>query len=116
MKYSNMINGYTSLNLTKLDILDQLKEIKVATKYLLNGKEVEGFPGTSASYSDAENACLLVFLLQLISINSPKSRLCTRPCLVGIPTLPTAGLSKSCLKTVRNTSGLSKTTWVSRFK
>lgn len=45
MKYSTMINGYTSLNLTKLDILDQLKEIKVATKYLLDGKEIEGFPG-----------------------------------------------------------------------
>jgi adenylosuccinate synthase len=47
MKYSTMINGYTSLNLTKLDILDQLKEIKIATKYMLEGKEVEGFPGTS---------------------------------------------------------------------
>lgn len=46
MNYSTMINGYTSLNLTKLDILDQLKEIKVATKYLLDGKELEGFPGT----------------------------------------------------------------------
>lgn len=44
MRYSTLINGYTSLNLTKLDVLDQLKEIKVATKYLLDGKEVEGFP------------------------------------------------------------------------
>jgi hypothetical protein len=116
MKYSNMINGYTSLNLTKLDILDQLKEIKVATKYLLDGKEVEGFPGMYASLNYAENACLLVSALQLISTNSPRSRLYTKPCPVGIPTSPTAGLSKSCLKTARNTSGLSKTTWVSRFR
>jgi adenylosuccinate synthase len=39
-----MINGYTSLNLTKLDVLDGFKEIKVATKYTLEGKEIEGFP------------------------------------------------------------------------
>lgn len=45
MRFSNQINGYTSLNLTKLDILDQLKEIKVATKYLIDGKEISGFPG-----------------------------------------------------------------------
>lgn len=45
MKYSNSINGYDTLNLTKLDILDDFKEIKVATKYLLNGKELPGFPG-----------------------------------------------------------------------
>jgi len=45
MKYSTMINGYTSLNLTKLDVLDGFKEIKVGTKYKLDGKEIEGFPG-----------------------------------------------------------------------
>jgi adenylosuccinate synthase len=46
MKHSNLINGYDSLNLTKLDILDQLPEIQVAVKYTLEGKELEGFPGT----------------------------------------------------------------------
>ena len=40
-----MINGYDSLNLTKLDVLDQLPEIKIATRYLVDGKELEGFPG-----------------------------------------------------------------------
>ena len=48
MKYSCIINGYTSLNLTKLDILDDFKEIKVAVKYTLNGEELPGFPGTSS--------------------------------------------------------------------
>ncbi len=48
MKFSTQINGYTSLNLTKLDILDQLKEIKIATKYLIDGKEISGFPGEHA--------------------------------------------------------------------
>ena len=44
-----MINGYDSLNLTKLDVLDQLPEIKIATRYLLDGKELEGFPGQPLS-------------------------------------------------------------------
>lgn len=45
MQHSCLINGYDTLNLTKLDILDELPEIKVATKYLIDGKELEGFPG-----------------------------------------------------------------------
>ncbi|PPR02053.1 hypothetical protein CVT24_011152, partial [Panaeolus cyanescens] len=44
MKHSCLINGYDSLNLTKLDILDQLPEIKVAVKYKIDGKELAGFP------------------------------------------------------------------------
>jgi adenylosuccinate synthase len=45
LKHSCMINGYDSLNLTKLDILDDLPEIKVATRYVVDGKELPGFPG-----------------------------------------------------------------------
>lgn len=45
MKYSTMINGYTSLNLTKLDVLDGFEEIKVATGYKIDGAEISGFPG-----------------------------------------------------------------------
>jgi len=44
MKHSCMINGYDALNLTKLDILDALVEIKVAVKYLVDEKELPGFP------------------------------------------------------------------------
>ncbi|TRM61331.1 Adenylosuccinate synthetase [Schizophyllum amplum] len=44
MKHSCLINGYDSLNLTKLDILDDLAEIKIATKYMYEGKALEGFP------------------------------------------------------------------------
>jgi adenylosuccinate synthase len=33
------------LNLTKLDILDGLKEIKVAIAYKVNGEKLESFPG-----------------------------------------------------------------------
>ncbi|KAF8065351.1 AMPSase 1 [Lyophyllum atratum] len=44
LKHSNLINGYDSLNLTKLDVLDELEEIKVGVKYLVDGVELEGFP------------------------------------------------------------------------
>jgi len=44
MRHSCMINGYDSLNLTKLDILDALAGIQVAVKYLVDGAELPGFP------------------------------------------------------------------------
>ncbi|GJE98965.1 adenylosuccinate synthetase [Phanerochaete sordida] len=44
MKHSCLINGYDCLNLTKLDILDDFKEIKIAVRYLVDGKELAGFP------------------------------------------------------------------------
>ncbi|CAB59683.1 Adenylosuccinate synthetase [Schizosaccharomyces pombe] len=54
VKYSTMINGYTSLNLTKLDILDALDEIKVAVAYIINGKRIETFPADLDSLEEAE--------------------------------------------------------------
>lgn len=50
MKHSHLINGYDALNLTKLDVLDDLDEIKVAVNYLVDGKELPGFPGSSFSH------------------------------------------------------------------
>ncbi|ORX38344.1 putative adenylosuccinate synthase [Kockovaella imperatae] len=44
MKYSTIVNGYTSLNLTKLDVLDGFEQIKVAVGYKIDGAEIEGFP------------------------------------------------------------------------
>jgi adenylosuccinate synthase len=44
LKYSTMINGYTSINITKLDVLDGFKEIKVGIAYKLNGKTLTSFP------------------------------------------------------------------------
>ncbi|PWZ03617.1 putative ADE12-adenylosuccinate synthetase [Testicularia cyperi] len=44
MRYSCLINGYTSLNLTKLDVLDQLEELKIAIGYTVDGKELTSFP------------------------------------------------------------------------
>lgn len=44
VKYSHEMNDYTSLMLTKLDILDDFSEIKVATSYSFQGKKLESFP------------------------------------------------------------------------
>lgn len=45
MKHPCLINGYDSLNLTTPDVLDDRAEIKVGVKYMVNGKELLGFPG-----------------------------------------------------------------------
>lgn len=44
VKFSDSVNWYDSINLTKLDILDDFDEIKVATAYEHNGKEITSFP------------------------------------------------------------------------
>ncbi|BFZ61864.1 Adenylosuccinate synthase [Saitoella coloradoensis] len=44
VNYSTMINGYTGFNITKLDVLDELKEIKVGVAYHYQGKKLESFP------------------------------------------------------------------------
>ncbi|KAH8835128.1 P-loop containing nucleoside triphosphate hydrolase protein [Flagelloscypha sp. PMI_526] len=44
LKHSLLINGYDALNLTKLDILDALEEIKIGVAYKVDGKVIQGFP------------------------------------------------------------------------
>ena len=44
LKYSHAVNHYTSLNLTKLDILDTFPTIKVAVAYKLDGQLLTSFP------------------------------------------------------------------------
>lgn len=43
LRYSNLINGYTSLNLTKLDVLDSLPTLQIAVGYKLDGKPLDSF-------------------------------------------------------------------------
>ena len=46
VKYSHRLNGFSSINLTKLDVLSGIKDLKVATHYELDGKKLEGsMPG-----------------------------------------------------------------------
>ena len=37
---------FRSIALTKIDVLDELEEIKVAVAYKINGVELPSFPGT----------------------------------------------------------------------
>lgn len=45
IKFAGKINGLTQLAITKLDILDSFKEIKICTHYVLNEKKVSYFDG-----------------------------------------------------------------------
>lgn len=40
LRYSAFVNGYTSINITKLDVLSSLKEIKIGSHYSVNGKRL----------------------------------------------------------------------------
>ncbi len=44
LRYSARINGLDGLVVTKLDVLDNLKEIKVCTGYMLKGQLIDDFP------------------------------------------------------------------------
>ena len=44
LKFAHRINGFTHINLTKLDVLSGFKEIKIGVKYFLNNKEVFDIP------------------------------------------------------------------------
>uniref|UniRef100_A0A8D0DPK6 Adenylosuccinate synthetase n=1 Tax=Salvator merianae TaxID=96440 RepID=A0A8D0DPK6_SALMN len=44
LRYAHMINGFTALALTKLDILDVFSEIKVGVAYKIDDKTIPHFP------------------------------------------------------------------------
>lgn len=52
VKYTHMVNGYTALAITKIDVLDDLDEIKVAVGYKLNGVDLDSFPADLDSLKD----------------------------------------------------------------
>lgn len=54
LKYSAMINGFTEIALTKLDVLNNIDEIKFCTGYKINGKTLKSFPADLATLDKAE--------------------------------------------------------------
>lgn len=54
VKYSTLINGYTQINITKLDVLDHLPEIKVAVAYKYKDEILETFPADLKKLEDVE--------------------------------------------------------------
>lgn len=45
-KYATMVNGLTDIALTKLDVLDELAEIKICRAYSYKGEEITSFPSS----------------------------------------------------------------------
>ena len=43
-KYSSMLNGFTSIAITKLDVMDTLDEVKIGVAYKLDGKLLDTVP------------------------------------------------------------------------
>ncbi|KAJ4332889.1 Adenylosuccinate synthase [Didymella glomerata] len=54
MKHSHACNDYTTLNLTKLDVLDDFEELKIATAYSHKGQKLEGFPSNPDVLAEVE--------------------------------------------------------------
>lgn len=44
--YANMVNGFTHINLTKLDVLSDLEKINIGVSYHYQGQEVSSFPAS----------------------------------------------------------------------
>jgi adenylosuccinate synthase len=53
-RYAAELNGFSSIALTKLDVLDALDEIRVCTGYRLDGREIETFPAVAADLRRVE--------------------------------------------------------------
>ena len=53
-KYAVMINGMTAINLTKLDVLDEMETIKIATDYFYKGKKLESFPAATDTLAEID--------------------------------------------------------------
>jgi adenylosuccinate synthase len=54
LKYSVTINGFTSLNLTKVDVLTGLSELKLAKGYKYKGEYLSTMPASLAELKDVE--------------------------------------------------------------
>ncbi len=54
LRYTAMINGFDSLVMTKLDVLDQFDEIPICVAYRLAGREIDEMPATYRAMSAVE--------------------------------------------------------------
>lgn len=54
LHYAKRINGFEKLAITKLDVLDNLKEIKICIGYELDGKKVKYFPAEISALEKAK--------------------------------------------------------------
>lgn len=50
LRFTAMVNGYTQIALTKMDIMDTMKEIKIGVEYLKDGKPMDHFPSSEQDF------------------------------------------------------------------
>lgn len=54
LKAAHRVNGFTHINITKLDVLSGQKELKIAVKYKVNGEEVFNVPMNPTDWNSLE--------------------------------------------------------------
>jgi len=54
LRYTNTVNGYSAIALTKLDILDKLDEIKIGVDYVKNGANLNYYPSSAKQFEGVE--------------------------------------------------------------
>ena len=54
VRYAALVNGLTGLAVTKLDVLDGLPELRIATHYQAGGDTLGDFPGDLALLEEAQ--------------------------------------------------------------
>ena len=53
-RFTHMLNGYTAVALTKVDILDDLDEVKIGVNYIKNGEIMKHYPSSEQDYEGVE--------------------------------------------------------------
>jgi adenylosuccinate synthase len=53
-RYTNQVNDYTALALTKMDILDKLDEIKIGVEYVKDGQRLDYYPSSEFQFRGVE--------------------------------------------------------------
>ncbi|MGM0419995.1 MAG: adenylosuccinate synthase [Bacillota bacterium] len=54
LRYASIVNGFTELVITKLDVLSGFSELKVCTAYKIDGKETKEFPADLLAHDKVE--------------------------------------------------------------
>lgn len=54
LKYASLINGFTEINLTKVDVLTGFKEIKIGARYKIRGQVFDSVPASLSTYDSIE--------------------------------------------------------------
>jgi len=54
LRFTNQVNGYTALALTKTDILDKLEEIKIGVNYIKDGAVLDHYPSSIEQFEGLE--------------------------------------------------------------